>query len=184
MEIGSIFPSSDNLYKFLFMGGIIMIVFSFVYPLEKKQKIELEINLYNREVEVLNTEINELNDEVSKLKDKTKDSKKSLNNQNKIKDRKLAERKIEDIKKEYNKAYNETKNKQNEINTKNIVLKYEKKKIQLLQSQVGSFTVFRWLFLILGIIFTIFGICKWYNSSCILEKLQKLELKKIEKETL
>jgi hypothetical protein len=38
------FLNTDNLYKFLFSGGILMIVFSLFYPIEKKQLLELEIN--------------------------------------------------------------------------------------------------------------------------------------------
>lgn len=182
MEISSFLPSSDNLYKFLFMGGIFMIAFSFIYPLEKSHKIELEINLYNQQVELLNNEICVLNIEVENLKSKTKNSMEDLENQNKNRDKKTAEKNIDKIKEDYNKIFNETKSKQQEIIIKDIILKYEKQKIELLQSQVHSFSIFRWGFLIIGIIFTLFGIYRWYTSSSVSENIQKLELERKKKE--
>lgn len=159
-----------------------MIGFSFIYPLEKKQKIELEINLYNQQIELLNEEIMTLSSQVENLKIQTKKTFEDLNALNQEKNEKIANGKIKIIKDNYNKLFYETKEKENDIITKNIVLKYEKSKILLLKNHVNSFTFFRWLFLILGSVFSIFGLWNWNKSTKIAEKIQKFDLKKKERE--
>ena len=71
-----------------------------------------------------------------------------------------------------------TKAKENEIITKDIILKYEKSKIALLENHINSFSIFRWLFLIIGTTFTIFGLWNWNKSTLIYTEMQRLELEK------
>lgn len=182
MDISSIFPSSDNLYKFLFMGGVFMVVFSFIYPLEKKQKIELEINLYNKQITLLNEEVESLNNEVENLRTKSKETIKQLEFIKSSKDSLTASRQIREIQETYNKEFYATKAKENEITTKDIILKYEKSKIALLENHVHSFSIFRWLFLIIGTVFTIFGLWNWNKSTRISTEMQRLELEKKRRE--
>lgn len=182
MDVGSIFPSSDNLYKFLFMGGIFMVAFSFIYPLEKKQRIELEINLYNKQITLLNEEIKVLNDEVESLKIKTKETIETLELIKSSKESTIASKQIKEVQEIYNKAFYTTKAKENEITTKDIILKYEKSKIVLLENQVNSFSIFRWLFLTIGTTFTIFGLWNWNRSTKISTEIQRLELEKKKRE--
>lgn len=182
MDISSIFPSSDNLYKFLFMGGVFMVVFSFIYPLEKKQKIELEINLYNKQIALLNEEIKILNYDVENLKLKSKATIKTLEEIKENKDNSNRDNSIKQIQENYNKEFYTLKAKENEVITKDIILKYEKSKIVLLQNHVGSFSIFRWIFLIIGTTFTIFGLWNWNKSTKISTEMQKLELEKKRRE--
>ena len=182
MDISSIFPSSDNLYKFLFMGGVFMVVFSFMYPLEKKQKIELEINLYNKQIALLNEEIKTLNYDVENLKIKSKETIKTLEEIKKNNGNTNGSNSIKQIQENYNKEFYTIKAKENEVITKDIILKYEKNKIGLLQNHVGSFSIFRWLFLIIGVAFTVFGLWNWNKSTRISTEMQKLELEKKKRE--
>ncbi|HLD53751.1 MAG TPA: hypothetical protein VJA82_10625 [Sediminibacterium sp.] len=160
------------------MGGVFMVVFSFIYPLEKKQKIELEINLYNKQITLLNEEVKSLNKEVENLKIKSKETIKTLENIKSNKDSATASREIREIQETYNKVFYATKAKENEIITKDIILKYEKSKIALLENHINSFSIFRWLFLIIGTTFTIFGLWNWNKSTLIYTEMQRLELEK------
>lgn len=178
MDLSSVFPSSDNLYKFLFMGGIFMIAFSFIYPLEKRQKIEIEISLINKQIELLNQEINSLNKSVDALKIQTNIALEDLKKQNLEKDEIKAKQRISEIKDAYNKSFYETKAKESEVITKDIIIKYEKQKIELLKNHVSSFSIFRWLFLIVGAFFTLFGLWNWNKSTKVSSELLKLELQK------
>lgn len=183
MDIGSIFPSSDNLYKFLFMGGIFMVAFSFIYPLENKQKIELEINLYNKQIELLNEEISQLNKDVDKLKVNTKETLKKLESIKKSNINKASSSKeIKEIQENYNIEFHTIKSKETEVLTKNIILKYEKDKIGLLLNHINSFSIFRWLFLVVGSIFSITGLLFWWRSTRVSTEIQNLELQKRKKE--
>jgi hypothetical protein len=164
------------------MGGIFMVVFSFLYPLEKRQKIELEINLYNKQIELLNEEILSLNKDVNKLKENTKETFSLLERQKSEKDENIAKQKIKEIQEQYNKAFFTTKAKENEVITKNIILKYEKEKIGLLENQVNSFTIFQWILLIMGSLFTFFGLWNWNKTTKISSEMQVLELYKKRKE--
>ena len=181
MEIGSLFPSSDNPYKFLFMGGIFMIVFSFIYPLEKKQKIELEINLYNKQAELLNEEVLQLKKDVDKLKLRSKTSLKQLDSIKKLPDTTSASIEIKEIQDNFIKEFHTTKFKEAEIQTKNIILKYEKERILLLQNQVNSFSIFRFILLVVGFIFMIYGLVKWLCATKLSTDIQKYELEKLKK---
>ena len=176
MEISSLLPNSDNLYKFLFMGGIFMVVFSFIYPLEKKQKLELDVIVYNKQIALLNNDILELNAEVNNLKKISKESLVNLNKTKELKVRTEAIAKIKEIQDKYNKEFIETKSKENEIITKNIILIYEKARIELLKEHINDFCFFRWIFLIIGSIFTVFGLIRWYILTLLSEKIQKKQL--------
>ncbi|MEN7549070.1 hypothetical protein AAG747_14200 [Rapidithrix thailandica] len=176
MELTSLFPSSDNLYKFLFMGGVFMIVFSFIYPLEKKQKLELEINIHNKDTEILNLQIQQLKEDVGNLKLLTKETLSKLENKTKSE---LDTKKIEQLKSNYNKEFEKIKTKELDILTKKIVINYNKSKIKILNEHINSFDIFKDLFLAVGSLFSLFGLYKWFRVTNMTEKLQKDELKKV-----
>jgi len=67
MDLSSLFAGVDNLFKFLFIGGLVMLMTSMFYPLQKEQELEIEINNYNKEVKLLNRELSELKEEIAKL---------------------------------------------------------------------------------------------------------------------
>lgn len=175
------FLNIDNLYKFLFSGGILMIVFSLFYPIEKKQLLELEINNFNKQTELLNNDIILLNIEVNQLKSTSKETLKTLedlqltkNESNKIK----VSKEISKIKDNYNKIFYKIKNHQQETNLKNINIKYNKTKIEIIQNHICTFNFYSWFLLIFGILFAGFGLIYWFISTQNTEKLKIKELNK------
>jgi hypothetical protein len=180
MDVAS-FLNTDNLYKFLFTGGILMIVFSLVYPIEKTQLLELEINTYNKQTELLNNDITLLSIEVKRLKvisGKTLDSliklQKNRNKNNSVQ----ISKEIAKIKDNYNRTFYKIKNQQQETILKNINIKYNKSKIEIIQNHISTFNFYRWFLLIVGILFTGFGLSYWFKSSQNTEKLKIKELNK------
>lgn len=173
------FLNTDNLYKFLFSGGILMIFFSLFYPIEKKQLLELEINTYNKQTEILNNDIKLLSAEVEELKknsaftlktlEKLQKSKTKTNNAQVCKE-------ISIIKDGYNKTFFKIKNHQQETILKNINIKYNKCKIEILQNHICTFNFYSWFLLIFGILFTGFGLKYWFKSSQNTENLKIKEL--------
>lgn len=176
MEMSSLLPSTDNLYKFLLTGGVLLIVFSIIYPLEKKQRIELEVNVYNKQAELLNVEIHNLYSEIQDLKNKSKETL-ALLEKTKLERNKLnAEIQITRLKDNFNKNYNAIKIMENETSTKSTIMKYEKERILILQKQITSFDIFQYLMLILGVIFSSWGLYKWVIITNRSEKHQKEQM--------
>ena len=61
MELSSLFSwNTDNLFKFLFINGIVLVVISLFYPLQKQQELELEKIKYDQKVELINLKITNL----------------------------------------------------------------------------------------------------------------------------
>jgi len=175
MEISSFVPSTDNLYKFLFVIGTFMVVFSYIYPLEKQQELELELLLYNQQVEILNNEIADLKNDVENLKKISSLTLKKLE-ETKKNEKNNAEKVINELQEDFNKAFNEVKRKGVEINTKDIILDYEKSRIELLKKHISSFSFIKWFFFIFGSIFLVFGLYKWFIITRVAEKLNKQKL--------
>ncbi|MES2566221.1 MAG: hypothetical protein V4565_05110 [Bacteroidota bacterium] len=159
-----------------------MIVFAHVYPFERANQIALEINVYNKQIAVLNEEASNLKSKVDKLEKLTNETLTQLEKTKKENNGKIAQLKIAEIQNSYNKIYNEVKQKEEDLVTKNIVLKYEKEKIKILQKQMDSFSYLKIFFTIAGAAFTIWGLVCWYLSTKISTKIHKLELAIKEKE--
>lgn len=175
------FLNTDNLYKFLFSGGIFMIVFSLFYPIEKKQLLELEINNFNKQAELLNNDINSLNIEVNRLKTTSKETLKTLEKLEKTKNaanQHQVSKEISIIKDKYNKTFFRIKSYQQETILKSINLKYNKSKIEIMQNHVETFNFYSWFLLIFGVLFAVVGLKYWFKSTQNTEKLKLKELNK------
>lgn len=175
------FLNTDNLYKFLFSGGILMIVFSLFYPIEKKQLLELEINNFNKQTELLNNDINLLNVEVNQLKSTSKETLNTLEKLQKTKNdvnQIQVSKEISKIKDNYNKTFYRIKSHQQETILKNINIKYNKSKIEIIQNHISTFNFYSWFLLIFGVLFAGFGLRYWFKSTQNTEKLKLKELNK------
>lgn len=158
-----------------------MIVFSLFYPIEKKQLLELEINTYNKQTELLNNDITLLGIEVKKLKvisGKTLDSLKKLQKDRNKNNSLQISKEIAIIKDNYNRTFHKIKNQQQETILKNINIKYNKSKIEIIQNHISTFNFYSRFLLIFGILFTGFGLRYWFESSQNTEKLKIKELNK------
>lgn len=182
MEISSLLPNSDNIYKFLFMGGIFMIVFSFLYPLEKRQKIEIETISLKESVAIQTFDMSRLKNRIDSMKKELEPTIKKLENAKKIPDMAQRNAAIEAIKKQYNQDFDISKQREIELKINQISNHYASKKIMLLEEHIESFKVFQHFFLIIGPFFVILGLFGWFKAVRISEKIQKMQSIKIERE--
>jgi hypothetical protein len=64
--------SAENLYKFLFINGTILVIFSMFYPLQQKNEIKIKTIEYNKNAEILNYEISKQKNTVQDFNLKSK----------------------------------------------------------------------------------------------------------------
>lgn len=152
------FVSGDNLFKYTFTLGLVMVVFSLVYPLQKKHEIELEIVNQNKEAKLLNNEINNLNKLSINLKN-TSDLliKKAAN----FKANKRNKLKMKSVVDKFNSDFDSAQKNKQAIEVKTIILEFNKTKIIVLQQQANSFDRYSFWLSLFGITFTIFGLSFW-----------------------
>lgn len=64
MNIFGLFTNKNDLSKTLFIGGLTILIFSLVYPLEKNKEISMEINEQNRNVRQFNAEMKRIDSDI------------------------------------------------------------------------------------------------------------------------
>lgn len=171
MEFTNLFTGSDNLFKFLFLAGLFMLVLSLVYPLEKRNELEIEIINVNRETDILNNQVSTLKTQtlsLSKNVTKIERDLDSLSRMRKIEKstirRESIEEQIEKIKNAFNLEFSKLDKNQAEIKTKSIVVNYDKSRIQLLKEQQKEYATYFFVFKWAGILLIIVGIIGWHKS--------------------
>lgn len=179
MDVTSLIPNTDNLYKFLFVGGLLCIVFSIVYPMDKQHRIELEVNAYNKQVELFNKDISTLKIEVeqSKLVFNSK-----RNDLEKLYASKVHNYKTNSLENEIDSLLKSNREKLHKITTTDIVLKYEQERIKVLKGHIHSFSLYQWSLIVVGVFFTICGLRLWYRSTRKTDLIHDLEIRKREHE--
>lgn len=153
------FINGDNIFKYSFTLGLAMLVFALVYPLEKRHLIELEINNHNKETELLNKEILNLGIDIKKI-EKERDYllvQAEHIKQGEIIDKEVAKKRAT----QFNKDFYAIQDRHRTLETKNIVLDYNKKRILVLESQSKTFGWFSWTMIAVGISLTCFGFYYW-----------------------
>lgn len=179
MEITSFIPSSDNLYKFIFVGGIGLFIFAIVHPLERKQQLEIEVNSYQFSLKEDSIDIANLNREVAMFQEYSKslihlmDSLNSKSNRNKLL--------LDSLAKNYSTKLAELRQKSLELVHRNNKMVFEEKKVELLKKHIGDFNMYARILLILGPIFVLYGFWNWKKVSSIIEKMQEVQLKNLKK---
>jgi hypothetical protein len=171
--------NSDNLFKFLFLGGIMMVLVAMVYPLQKKQEIEIEIVAFNKEVHLLNLEIEELSTKVNAANAKSNKTYTTLDSLSNIKG---TSKEIERIKKEFNLEYNKIEIKKREQEIKLVVLDFNKRKIEVLKKHAVTYNSYSNKLLTWGIIILILGFIGWTILTVQSIKLKISEIRKNNRE--
>lgn len=154
----SFFSGSENLYKYLVTIGILMVTLSVYYPLNNKEKLELEkIELYHNVVE-LNRKVKENNSNIKRIAQQKKLNKNDVSDY-------IAEKKIS----------TENEAIQNETIKKNDIVKSKEKYILY-------YTIIFWIFFPIGIFLIIFGFINWRISKKVEDQTANLEKRKLELE--
>ena len=60
-------PSTDNFFKYLLTIGLLLIVFTVMYPIQKQQEVDLELLTYQRDTAIAALKINSLKNRVDAL---------------------------------------------------------------------------------------------------------------------
>lgn len=184
MDFNNLFSGTDNMFKFFFIGGLFMISLSMIYPLQKKQLIEIEIISHNKEVELLNNEIESLKLKVEEFKKIAKkncfvfDSLMLIRKDSK---NPAITNEIEALKKRDNETINNIKKQKENIDIKHIILTYDKRKIDLLNTHIKEYDKYSDLLFYPGIILGLIGFVGWFYSTINTEILKKQEIKKNKK---
>lgn len=179
--INYISSSAENLYKFLFINGTILVILSMFYPLQQKNEIKVQTIDFNKNVDLVNYEIGSQTKTIEKFKSKSKMTLFFLDSISKNRTENTSEIIIK-RKKEYNSELDSINGIQKNIDLNLIRLNAEKTKIIELEKQAKIYSYYSIFFLIIGGVFFIIGIIGWSNATKILDKIKKQELKKIEKE--
>jgi hypothetical protein len=158
--------NSDNLFKFLFIGGIMMFIVAMLYPLQKEQEIELEKIAHNKEVNLLNLEIKQIDKESEEISDFV-DKQDSIINI--LKKEKGTQGKIKSIKKTINDKHTAIKKSVKQRDIKVVVLEFNKKKIETLESHLNEYNSYTNFLYWGGLIIAIFGLLGWSLSTGLTE---------------
>lgn len=67
MDFGLASAATDNLYKFLFLGGLTLLVFSLVKPYEQKSMVDSKVTELQIDTLVLSRDLNEINKRIEVL---------------------------------------------------------------------------------------------------------------------
>ena len=149
--------NGDNLFKYCFTLGLVMLVFALIYPLEKSHQIEIEVINQNKEASLLTNEINNLKKSIDKLEEDIK----TMLSADKSIDKNIAQKKVFQI----NSDYQVIEKNKNDLRMKSIVLDFNYRRIKTLETQAKTFSKFSWVMIIVGISLAIFGFIYWVKNT-------------------
>ena len=173
MEPNFFLSGSDNFFKYLFTVGAVMIVISILYPLQKSQEIEMQRTDLVKESELLNNEIRLLNNEYQKNAKEYADVSATLDSLVSIFDDKvLVNEQFLKLRKRGNEIIQKLNDRERELEIKNIIVKNEKLKIDLLEEHSESYKNYYLFIKGIGIFFLIIGFVGWSLSTFVKEKIQ------------
>jgi septal ring factor EnvC (AmiA/AmiB activator) len=186
MDFSNLFSlGSDNLFKFLFLNGILLVVISLFYPIQKQNELDLQIIEYNKKVDILNNEINSMKKSIKKfekqsIKIKTKtDSLKKVSNITKSKN---ALTSLSKIRISFNMTLDSLQKKKNKLDLQTISIKSDKEKVKILSKQSDKYNSFSNWFVIIGAVSFSTGLVGWSYSAFIGGCFKREELKKLKRE--
>jgi len=184
-EFTKIFSSSDNLFKFLFVGGISMVFVAMFYPLRKQHELEIQTNQFEMEKALLSMKILDLEKKVNSLKALDQHLNKQLDSLNKLIKKSTKTIQIQKLKLEGKKLIVEFdeknlvgKNYGQDLSIDNIKLKYSGKAIDILQQQSNSYKSYTCLLKTLGWLTFLIGLIGWCYATYKTEKLREQQIEK------
>lgn len=169
-------PSADNLFKFLFLNGLVMIAVGLLYPLQKSNELEIKTLEYNKKIEHLKQDIIGLRDDSKNLNvivsnriqlaNALVNKRELLKSKSEIDD---INNQITELKLKTNISYQEIKKNENNITKNQVNLTGEKKVIETLNKQIKVYDSYCFWFSIIGIFFGIVGFVGWFSTTVFCE---------------
>lgn len=171
-------PSTDNFFKYLLTIGLLLIVFTIMYPIQKQKEVDIEILDYSNDVEILNLKIKRFEDIVntfSSVKSSLQselDSLKLLEAKSNI----LIAQKIENVriqkKQQFDLEHKSLISIVDSLKVEKINLNKQKKKIESLKGYYSFFRTYKIILLLSGCFLAIVGFRYWL-ASVYVEELKK-----------
>jgi hypothetical protein len=166
--LGFISQSTENIFKFLFINGLVLIGVGMFYPLQISNDIDLKIVDYNKKVNLLNNEISVLANDIDNL-DKLVESRISIskklvekrNNTLSLSEKAEIAEKISDMKLETNKSFQQIKKNEQEQDKNTIIVKGDLQVVSHLEAQQKVYDTYCTVFLVVGILLGLFGFLGW-----------------------
>lgn len=171
-------PNTDNFFKYLLTIGLLLIVFTILYPIQKQKEVDLEILSYNTEAGILNFKINSLTKEVNDLQEETNsvqhslDSLKTLRDHSNIEEAKRIEGLRVSIKQDFDKTKSRLTILADSLTVNQITAEQQKRRIQKLESYFAFFRNYKLILLILGFVLSFIGMRYWL-ASVYMEEVKK-----------
>ncbi|MBY0485741.1 MAG: hypothetical protein K2P85_00900 [Flavobacteriaceae bacterium] len=183
MELSSLFSwNTDNLFKFLFINGIVLVVISLFYPLQKQQELELEKIKYDQKVELINLKICKLKNEVESFNSTSKTIEIKIDSLKKMtKDSKISNS-IKDLKIQFNSTFSRISKAKDKLDIEDLNIKSDKSKIDVLVKHAEEYRQYSTWFFRGGLISFFIGLFGWGWMTYVNENFKNEELKKIRKE--
>ncbi len=168
MDFSSI-VKSDNPYKFFFLTGAFLIIFSLYYQFQQHQEIELKKNEVDLIYSKLTVEAQYLNQEIKLNKDKSAILIRELDSLFNLKKStpnkaELISKKINDKKIEFNDLFNKLELKEYNLNFKSLDADYKKSEISIYEKYLSRFKIFSYVVIIVGLFLFIWGGLKWFRE--------------------
>ncbi len=152
--------NTDNIFKFLLTGGLLMSLFSIIYPLDKRQKLEIEKNSSNEQVSIVNNEMAFISQRILKLDSTTNNYKDSIDILRKSSSAN-SKYTIKVLKDTLNNKLDRIKYDIYLLDQKRTSVQWEKQKLVILQEHINEFKTYKDWILWSGIIFAIIGLIGW-----------------------
>ena len=187
MDFGKFIFGIDNLFKFLGLSGLVIIVFSLVYP--NKIQIEIDFNIidYNKQKAVLEKEIEHIKLKVRAVQNDTAKAKEKVRILAYKKDSITATGKNLSLIKEFDSQKAEIRENLRikfdsleelvfQESLKSIELKSTEDKIKVAQTYLNEYKRYFWILLLLGTCMSIYGFVRWHSSQADADDMQKTQL--------
>ena len=165
MDLSNLIPSTDNLFKFLATGGIVLFIISMMYPLEKEREIRLEENKIQNEIEILQLNQNKLLSRIETILSKVRKENNLLDSLELIKSDSAKHEEIEStiLEKQIrlNEKYTQLKVEKYQLDIKKINIQSHKEKINVLKEFSDTYNTYFKSSLIIGAFMAIIGLIGW-----------------------
>lgn len=171
-------PNTDNFFKYLLTIGMLLIVFTILYPIQKQKEVDLEIVTYNTDTAILNFKLKKIEEKVAILISE-KDSIQAIldglkiirDKSNKIEASNIEKNRIS-LKEYFDKNKSDLNQLLDSLSINAIKLNEQKKRIKKLESYFAFFRNYKLILLVLGFILSFIGLRYWI-ASVYMEEIKK-----------
>lgn len=161
--------NTDNIFKFMTTAGLLAVLFSVLYPLEKKQALELELNTQMMEDSILTLKIIRLNKEYIRIKRRQNEIDSTL----KDKKNKLSKDNIIKMLLQQNEYISDLSKSEIELRSEEIKSHFNKNKLLTLDNQRSEYDNYACWGKGIGIAFAAIGFIFWLITTVCLKDKSK-----------